>query len=376
MDNSRKNNLKIIKKANREMLDYFNDSFINELENIQNLKTQMFEIDVKLDELEKTRDIYAFKATSRKSAFTPVVTDDSGNIRGKIIDNQIKDLNDVRASLEMKIRTMDSSLKILKRRLELLNGADEAISDLILQMGINLNEESTDLESFEFARTEEAREIDNHGYNILMQDAFDDTFYSTLLERNVKDGVISLNHKLEMLSYLIGTDAERAKVTIKDIMAKSKQIEKSVDDINERLKDGSEITRPIWDELGDFVDRQKNENPDCTIETNIECSDHEFVLHPVFARNLFKLLDMFFDNIYKHSGAGLVNFSVAVTPNVVNVKIKDNGIGISSEYMTLSPWYSSLHRAHEIIYLLNGNLNITGASMDGTEVSFNFPIEL
>ena len=112
MDNNRKNNLKIIKKANREMLDYFNDSFINELENIQNLKTQIFEVDVKIDELEKTKDIYAFKTSSKKSAFTPVVTDDGGNIKGKIIDNQIKDLEEVRSSLDIKIRTLDSSLKL------------------------------------------------------------------------------------------------------------------------------------------------------------------------------------------------------------------------------------------------------------------------
>lgn len=111
MDNNRKNNLKIIKKANREMLDYFNDNFINELENIQNLKTQIFEVDVKIDELEKTKDIYAFKTSSKKSAFTPVVTDDSGNIKGKIIDNQIKDLEEVRSSLDIKIRMLDGSLR-------------------------------------------------------------------------------------------------------------------------------------------------------------------------------------------------------------------------------------------------------------------------
>lgn len=371
MDNNRKNNLKIIKKANREMLDYFNDSFIAELENIQNLKTQIFEVDVKIDELEKTKDIYAFKTSSKKSAFTPVVTDDGGNIKGKIIDNQIKDLEEVRSSLDIKIRMLDSSLKILKRRLELLSGADEAISDLVFELGVNIDREDAE-DNFEFAREEGKKE--NHGYNILMQDAFDKTFYSTLLERNVKDGVINLNHKLEMLSYLIGTDTERAKLTIKDILSKSRQIEESVDDINERLNKGAEITKAIWVELNDFIDRQREKNNGYELEATLECADHELTLPPVFAINLFRLLDIFFDNINKHSGASKIQFSVEVTPNVVNVKIKDNGIGINSEYMTLSPWYSSLHRANEIIYLLGGRLNITGEAMNGTEVTFSFPI--
>ena len=50
-----------IRVANKEMLDYFNDSFLNALEDIQDLKTQAFEIDIKIDELEKTKDLYAFK---------------------------------------------------------------------------------------------------------------------------------------------------------------------------------------------------------------------------------------------------------------------------------------------------------------------------
>ena len=57
-----KENFKKIKSANQMMLDYFNKSFLSQLEDIQNLKTQIFEIDIKIDELDKTKDIYAFMA--------------------------------------------------------------------------------------------------------------------------------------------------------------------------------------------------------------------------------------------------------------------------------------------------------------------------
>ena len=49
-----KENFKKIKSANQMMLDYFNKSFLSQLEDIQNLKTQIFEIDIKIDELDKT----------------------------------------------------------------------------------------------------------------------------------------------------------------------------------------------------------------------------------------------------------------------------------------------------------------------------------
>ena len=70
-----KENFKKIKSANQMMLDYFNKSFLSQLEDIQNLKTQIFEIDIKIDELDKTKDIYAFKTNSRKSVFSPVTND-------------------------------------------------------------------------------------------------------------------------------------------------------------------------------------------------------------------------------------------------------------------------------------------------------------
>ena len=91
-----KENFKKIKSANQMMLDYFNKSFLSQLEDIQNLKTQIFEIDIKIDELDKTKDIYAFKTNSRKSVFSPVTNDGVDTERNKIIQEQIKDLQSVK----------------------------------------------------------------------------------------------------------------------------------------------------------------------------------------------------------------------------------------------------------------------------------------
>ena len=40
-----------------------------------------------------------------------------------------------------------------------------------------------------------------------------------------------------------------------------------------------------------------------------------------------------------------------------------------------SPWYSSLHKAKEILYMLCGKLDISGDVMSGTTVKFSFPIQ-
>ena len=102
-----KENFKKIKSANQMMLDYFNKSFLSQLEDIQNLKTQIFEIDIKIDELDKTKDIYAFKTNSRKSVFSPVTNDGVDTERNKIIQEQIKDLQSVKETLTLKLRGME-----------------------------------------------------------------------------------------------------------------------------------------------------------------------------------------------------------------------------------------------------------------------------
>ena len=123
-----KENFKKIKSANQMMLDYFNKSFLSQLEDIQNLKTQIFEIDIKIDELDKTKDIYAFKTNSRKSVFSPVTNDGVDTERNKIIQEQIKDLQSVKETLTLKLRGMELQLNKLRQYLEALNNAEDALT--------------------------------------------------------------------------------------------------------------------------------------------------------------------------------------------------------------------------------------------------------
>ena len=374
MDTNNKTDLEIICSANKEMLDYFNGIFLEQLEEIQNLKTQSFEIDIKIEELEKTKDIYAFKSNSRKSAFTPNLSDDADNVRGQIIDNQIEELRSVQESLGTKLRSMELKLNALKRRLNTLNQAQDALK----RISPDSLKPSTieDEEGFEFVSSEPAtKSHTSHGQNILMQDAFDKAFLSTLMERNIKNNISSMTNKLELLTYLLGTDISRAKLTLKEVIANSKELSTAVDDISERLNKNIDSGKALWTQVDDFIMSKREKNPEYLIEANMECTDYELNIHPVFVINTLVLMDIFFDNIFKHSNANNINFKLEITPNTIECEISDNGTGISDNYLSTSPWYSSLHKAHEIIYLLDGTLNISGDITTGTYVRFGFPIQ-
>lgn len=376
MDISQLKNIELIQSANKEMLDYFNKKFLSDLEDIQSLKTQSFEIDVKIEELEKTKEIYAFKTSSRKSVFSPVITDNTDDERNKIIENQIKDLRDVKSTLGVKIKSLETSLNHLKKRLTTLKEASTAIDAVMNDYNDEFLAEGKDpLEGFEFIEEASSDNVVSHGYNILMQEAFDDTYISTLLDKHVKDGLIGLNHKLDLLSYLLTTDTSRAKLTLSEVKQSSDAILKQVDDIYNMLADNLDTSKPIWSLLDDFVMQIRDNHPECVINASVECTDYEVNLHPVFTINLIKLLSIFFDNIFKHSNANNIDFKISISKNVIDVLLVDNGVGIDPNYLSQSPWYSNLHKAHEVIYLLGGNLNISGDLLSGTKVRFNFPVQ-
>lgn len=374
MDSNNKTDLEIICGANKEMLDYFNSRFLEKLEEIQELKTQSFEIDIKIDELEKTKDIYAFKSNSRKSVFTPNINDDTENVRGQIIDQQIEELRQLQESLGTKLRGKEIKLNALKRRLNTLNQAQDAlkrVSPEALRSSTSLEEDG-----FEFVESAtDSKSHISHGHNILMQDAFDKAYLSTLIERHIKNPLLSMSNKLELLTYLLGTDISRAKLTLKEVISNSKDVTASVDDIDERLNKSIDSGKPLWSQADEFIMTRREKYPEYIIDASVECSDYELSVHPVFVINTLVLMDIFFDNIFKHSSANNINFKLGITPNTIECEISDNGIGISDNYLITSPWYSGLHKAHEIIYLLGGTLTINGDITKGTSVRFVFPIQ-
>ena len=58
------NPLNIIEEANARTLDYFNKTYVDNLELVQSLKTELFELEVQIETLEKTRELYSYPRTA------------------------------------------------------------------------------------------------------------------------------------------------------------------------------------------------------------------------------------------------------------------------------------------------------------------------
>lgn len=363
-----------IKSANQTMLDYFNKAFLAQLEDIQNLKTQIFEIDIKIDELDKTKDIYAFKSNSRKSVFSPVTNDGVDTERNKIIQEQIKDLQSVKETLTLKLRSMELQLNKLRQYLESLNDAEDALSSFEPRFTTD-DPDHTDNYGFTFLQDDAKEDISAHGYNILMLDAYDRALTQTILDKNIRTGLESMESKLDMINYLIGTDVGRAKLTIQEILHNTKQLIHNVDDMSDNLNRFSNSNKPLKEQLEIYLNEFKQKNPKLDITASVETPDAGISYHPVFNINFMCLIQIFFDNIAAHADASKVTLQASLMPNTLEVILKDDGVGIKENFMTDSPWYSSLHKAKEILYMLCGRLDISGDVISGTTVKFSFPIQ-
>lgn len=363
-----------IKSANQTMLDYFNKAFLAQLEDIQNLKTQIFEIDIKIDELDKTKDIYAFKTNSRKSVFSPVTNDGVDTERNKIIQEQIKDLQSVKETLTLKLRSMELQLNKLRQYLEALNDAEDALSSFEPRFTTD-DPDHTDNYGFTFLQDDAKEDISAHGYNILMLDAYDRALTQTILDKNIRTGLESMESKLDMINYLIGTDVGRAKLTIQEILHNTKQLIHNVDDMSDNLNRFSNSNKPLKEQLEIYLNEFKQKNPKLDITASVETPDAGISYHPVFNINFMRLIQIFFDNIAAHADASKVTLQASLMPNTLEVILKDDGVGIKDNFMTDSPWYSSLHKAKEILYMLCGRLDISGDAISGTTVKFSFPIQ-
>lgn len=368
------NNLTIIEKSNQSMLEYFNELYLDELAKIQDLRTQVFEIDIKVEELKKTKDVYSYHSNTRKNVFSPISSESPNSERGKIIDEQIHDLENIKVNLDSKILTMEVSLNSIKRRLDGLYQAKEAIKEITSDPNIGILRKK-DADGFEYVESDKNTELTNHGYNIIMQNAFEKSYLSTLINKNVKENFRTFNHKLEMLSYMITSDTQRARQTISELKETSSKMETSIDSINSKLTSITNSSKPIWTLLDDFILEQRELHPEFVVTTDIECLNNDQCLHPVFSISLMELLKIFFDNAFMHSNGNTVDLKLSLSANVLEATIHDNGIGISPNYMSKSPWYSSLHRANEIIYLLDGSLDITGDVVSGTTINFRYSVQ-
>lgn len=379
MENEENNPFQIIEEANSRTLDYFNRIYVNHLELIQNLKTELFELDIQIETLERTRALYTYHTDCRKSIFSPVEGEGSHSMtRGKQIDRQLEDLEDAKELLEKRIYDMEEETLFYKEQLEMLARAQKCIHTVSDQRRYaeDLSDDFSDLDdAIEFIEEEDTGAETTHNYNILMLQDYDNYRYAINLDQHVKQELISSFHKLDVLKWLLHSDLERARVTLDELHASQSDIIHSIDDLLEQLGYHIDMKQPAWNQINQLIRSYQKDHAECDIDFSCDCTEQDLNLPWFITARLIQMLREIFDNIFEHSSADHVSAKVFLSSRLVDVSVSDNGVGIPEDYLEDSEWYSGLHKVHEIIYQLDGNLQIEGDLLTGTDVRFSFPVK-
>lgn len=377
MTNDEMNPLNIIEDANSKTLDYFNKTYVSNLELVQSLKTELFELEVQIETLEKTRDLYTYHVDTRRNVFSPITMDNTQTMtKGKQIALQIKDLEDARERLKNRITALEKDIEFFKEQVEMLSRASKCIHTVLVGSSHNDSEDDFDIEdAIEFIEEDDSEGKTTHNYNMLMIQDYEHLQYANTLDQNVKQELISNLNKLDVLKWLLNSDVARAKVTLNELHSSQENILHCLDEVLDHLNYNIDTKQPIWDQVDKLIEGYKSAHPECMIISSCDCTEHELNLPPVITIRLIRMLKEVFDNIFKHSNANKVTSKIFISSRLIDVYVNDNGVGIPEDYLERSSWSSGLHKLHETIYQLDGKLQIQGDLISGTNVRFSFPIK-
>lgn len=374
MDISTTENLKTVRDSNQEILDYFNELYVEKLEQIQALKTEQFELKIKIDELMKTLEVYSFKNSAGHNVFSPFsTTTTTQEEKAAQIEQELKELNASDAELTANIHSLQADADELKGRITRIHTATKKLDAFLDEMAEEFTKEAVALEK---EPVEEDLPVINHGFNILRLKKYDQDKLVQSLHTDILDQLDRTRHTLDSLLWLIKSDVNRAKVTLDELIDSTASMEDSLKAILLGLTGDIDATVPIETLLEDTIFRYKDAYPECVIESDIDCPDASIEIPEIITISLVRILCECLDNVYKHANANRVDINIQIYSNQISVHINDNGIGIDENYSHTSPWNSGLHRIQEIIYLLNGQLKIEGDIISGTDIRFSIPIEI
>lgn len=375
MDNTSIEGLRIVRSTNQDLLNYFNDSYITRLEQVQSLKTEDFELKAKIDELQRTLDVYSFKTSTGHNVFSPfAASTTTQQEKASQIELQLKELQDIRSNLTDKIKLQEEETDLLKKRINSLSNSNRYLDELLSEVSEEVSSISEPSDETETEGSESDTSV-NHGLNILRLQQYEKQQLAEKIQSDITDVLDANSHKLEVLSWLIRSDIGRAKVTIEELKSSTTKLADYVDDLAIRLANETNDNEPIWTLLENLVQGYKDEHPECSISSDIDCTDYAINVPNIVATNLVAIIEELMSNVFAHSNANKVVIKIYISSRLVDVYINDNGVGIDSSSSDSSPWHSGLHRVKEIIYLLGGTFKIDGDIVSGTNVRFSFPLE-
>ena len=363
--------------TNREIFDYFQAAYVSQSEQVQELKSELIELDVKLEELEKTRDLYSFQTDNNRSVFSPIPVNPEYKSRGQILSAQIEELQDVRTSLIDKIQAADRALAAIRSHMESIEHAADHLN--LLSQTIPKQEATASSEEV-LSPPEEALIQDSdetyHACQLLMLHQYDKSQAAGQIQSSIIDGLEKNSNKLEVLKWLIQSDPTRARLTIQELQDANNRLLQSSHQLIRRLNRSLSHQLPIWKAIDEMVQSYRSRHPEVTIHLSVDCTDYDIQVLPIITITVLQLLQEVLENAFHYSNANKILIQVYLNSRMIDLYINDNGAGIPSDHMTASSWHSGLHRLNEIVHLFDGKLQIDGDIISGTNVRFSLPIYL
>lgn len=368
-------NLNTLRSTNWDILNYFRSAYITHSEQVQSLKSELFELDVKIEELQKTRDIYAFQSDTRKSIFSPLPAAPATQGKSQMIQIQLDELQEVRTSLTERIKTLDIDLSSIRNHIHALENSNQCLTSLYQNLP-QPEEEKPKEETDNLPLSPETAEEDTtaHAGQLLMLAQYDKSQTAERIRTSIRQNIENNQNKLEVLKWLIQSDPTRARLTLQELQDANTRLLGVADSIIHELDNSLSTQCPIWMAIDDCIQHYRTLHPECTIDASIDCTDYDMKVLPIITITLIQLLQEVLNNVFYYSNANKVLAKVYINSRIIDVYINDNGVGISSDYLKESPWHSGLHRLHEIIHLFGGKVQIDGDIISGTNVRFSFPM--
>lgn len=356
--------LKSIIESNEEMLTYFNRLFSEHEATLQEYKASLFEVNIKIDELNRTKSVYSYSTDYRKDVFSPISIHSPESEKENELKKEINSLTKSREEYEYKVNEETIYLKSIDKRIQKLTKAKKAIE------AIYSDEEKKEEQIKREKEKKFNEELAKHLNNIQLINAFDQRFTSTLLDKRLKKELLNDRKKLELIKTLINNKPAKAKASIEEII-NNNIVETSI--IDEQLNRSNyyfDEKMPLEVFFHDYISKASDRHPSIAFDYTIDKINRT----PNYLEylSLYKLLNIFFENIYKHSKATHVEFEVIEDKDGLNITIKDNGIGINKASLQKTQCYNGINRAKELIFLLSGNIEIEHMDPRGTKVYFCF----
>ena len=369
----KKEQLTSILKATTEMQSYFSKKENEASTRIQAIRQELFELDIRLDEKGRTRSLYAMNASSRKNVFSPIPLDDQNTEKESQLEKSIRELTERKEALTEQLNVEQEKLAGIESKLQMLRKALHATARLSRDPAFTDTEDPEDIIEF-IEPPEDVADTSGHGERILNLDAFNRAYLKAILSKRVQQPLEAESQRMEQLKRLIQNDPRQASLIIGEMISRRKDIWSTLREQLDRLQPTFDETAPIAQSLDKWIMALRDAHPEFVLEASVSVRDESLVIPYIRGLTLYRLLDIFMENIIQHAEANQVRLRVQVTGREIDVFLSDNGKGIRDEDRTNAPWYSGLHKADELLYLLEGHLQITGAVNHGTTIRFSIPL--